>query len=79
MGSEILRRGCVGIRLTFFGRFGVLTFDGRGLSCFVMILGKLALDGVRVLLRIVRLLGRMSVSVMELLVVRFFVMLSGPS
>src|SRR5689334_25138449 len=44
-----------------------------------MLLGKLALGDVRFLVRIMRLLRRMSVFVMELLVVRFFVMLSGPS
>src|SRR5712671_3785986 len=69
MGSEVLRRGSVGIRLAILGRFGVMIFDGGGLSFFVMVLEKLAFDGVRLLVRIVRLLHRMSV----------FVMLGGPS
>lgn len=38
MGCKILRRGSVGIRLAFLGRFSVLVLDGSGLNFVVVLL-----------------------------------------
>ncbi len=66
------------MRLAFLSRFGVRLFQGSGLHRVVMFLELLAFSGGRFVMGSVLLLHRMGFFLVELLVVRFFVMFSGP-
>ena len=74
MGREVLGRGSVRIRLSFLGCFGVRIFEGSGLNFVLMVLDGLASGGVHLILGSVMLFHMMRFVLMELLVVRFFVM-----
>jgi len=74
MGREVLGRGSVRIRLPFLGSFGVRIFEGSGHSFVLMFLDGLASSGVHLILGRVMLFHVMRLALMELLVVRFFVM-----
>ena len=74
MGREVLGRGSVRIRLPFLGCFGARIFEGSGLNFVLMLLDGLASSGVHLILGRVMLFDVMRFVLMELLVVRFFVM-----
>src|SRR6266481_2089909 len=78
MRREVLGRGSVGIRLAFLSHFGVAVFRGSGLKRVVMFTKMFAFRGGRFIVRSVLLLIVMSFVLVELLVVRFFVVLAGP-
>jgi hypothetical protein len=78
MRREVLGRGSVGIRLAFLSRFGVAVFRRSGLDRVVMLTEMFALRGGSFIVRSVLLLIVMSFVLVELLVVRFFVVLAGP-
>ena len=78
MRREVLGRGSVGIRLAFLSRFGVPVFRGSGLDRVVMFIEMFGFRGGRFIVRSVLLLSVMSFVLVELLVVRFFVVLAGP-
>jgi hypothetical protein len=76
--SKVLRRGSVGIRLAFLGGFGLLILSGSGRHFAVMFLEMSAFGSVRFLVRSVLLIDVVSFILMELFVMRFFVMFRGP-
>jgi hypothetical protein len=76
MRREVLGRGSVRIRLAFLSGFGVLVFDGSGRNRAALFLEMFAFSGVRFKVRSV-LLNVMSFVLMELFVVRLFVMIGG--
>jgi len=78
MRGEVLGRGSVGMRLAFLSRFGVLLILGNGLRRVVMFLELLAFRGGPFVVGSMLLIHRMGLVLVELLVVRFFVMFSGP-
>ena len=75
MGREVLWRGSVGIRLALLSRFGVLIFHGSGVNFVVMFLETLTVSGVRFIVGSVLLIHRMGFVLVELLLVRFLVMI----
>jgi len=77
MGRKVLWRRSIRIRLAILGCFGVLFVHGSGLNFVVMLLEMFPFGGARFLVGKVLLITVVNIILMELFMVRFFVMLSG--
>ncbi|PYU69370.1 MAG: hypothetical protein DMG49_13570 [Acidobacteria bacterium] len=76
--GEVLGRGSVGIRLAILCPFGELLFHGSGGNRVAMFLEMFAFSGGRFFAGSVPPVSVLSFVLVELLVVRFFVMFRGP-
>jgi len=76
---EVLRRGSIGIRLSFLSSFCALIVHGSGRNRVVRFLEMLVFSGVRFIVRSVLLIRVMSFVLLELFVVHFFVVITDPA